>query len=150
MLTREEKIEFGKYLRGLREGKGLSLRDVQKEVGISPGYLSLVEAGERNPPAAEFLRKLARLYGASPAEMLRRGGRMDEGAQQDLELDELRRAYEYVINDPRFPSGHSISSEPTPDIMRFMIEMYEKGTGKKLIGGNEEFKLPHHPDEEGR
>lgn len=141
MLTREQKIEFGKYLRGLREGKGLSLRDVQKEVGISPGYLSLVESGERNPPTAEFLTKLARLYGASPAEMLRRAGRFDEDAEQDLELDELRRAYEFVIQDPRFQSGHSISSEPTPDIMRFMVEMYEKGTGKKLIGGKGTFKI---------
>jgi HTH-type transcriptional regulator, competence development regulator len=141
MLTREQRNEFGKYLRGLREGKGLSLRDVQKEAGISPGYLSLVEAGERNPPAREFLIKLARLYGASPAEMLRRGGRMDEGAEEDLELDELRRAYEFVIRDPRFQSGHSLSGEPTPDIMRFMVEMYEKGTGKILLGGKPTFRI---------
>ena len=147
LLTREQRIEFGKYLRGLRDGKRLSLREVQREAGISPGYLSLVEAGERNPPAAEFLRKLARLYDASPAEMLRRAGREDENTERDLEMDELRRAYEYVIRDPRFPSGHSISSEPTPDIMRFMIEMYEKGTGLRLLGSRSEFKVPEDTPE---
>jgi transcriptional regulator with XRE-family HTH domain len=148
MLTDEQKIEFGRFLRGLREGKRLSLRDVQREAGISPGYMSLVEGGLRNPPTAEFLVKLARLYDVSPAEMLRRAGRSDEGVtQQDLELEELRRAYQLVISDDRFPSGHSISSEPTPDIMRFMVEMYEKGTGLKLLGGKSEFKLPDKENE---
>src|SRR5687768_10526852 len=120
-MTPEQRVQFGKYLRALRERKRLTLRDVQAEAGISTGYLSLVEAGERNPPAAEFLRKLARLYQVNPVEMLRRGGRFDEESAQDLEVDELRRAYDFVIRDPRFQSGHSLSSEPTPDIMRFMV-----------------------------
>jgi hypothetical protein len=60
-------------------------------------------------------------------------------------LDELRRAYQYVIEDRRFQSGHSLSTEPTPDVMRFMVEMYEKATGLKLIGGSARFAL----DEEG-
>jgi transcriptional regulator with XRE-family HTH domain len=147
MLTPKERIEFGKYLRGLREGKGYSLRDVQSGVKISPGYLSLIEAGERNPPRAEFLRKLARYYDVSPAEMLRRAGRLDEEAERDVELDDLRRAYELVIHDPRFQSGHSLSSEPTPDIMRFMVEMYEKGTGKRLLGGKPRFSLDEEEPE---
>ena len=147
MLTREQRIEFGKYLRGLREGRGLSLADAQREAGISKGYLSLVEAGERNPPSAEFLRKLARLYQASATEMLRRGGRLDANAAEDVELDELVRAYEFVINDPQFESGHSISSAPSPDIMRFMVEMYEKGTGKKLIGGKGAFRMDEGEEE---
>ncbi len=146
-MTPQERIEFGKYLRGLREGKGCSLRDVQSRVNISPGYLSLIEAGERNPPGAEFLRKLARYYDVSPAEMLRRAGRLDEEAEKDVELDELRRAYEFVISDSRFQSGHSLSSEPTPDVMLFMVEMYEKGTGKKLLGGKPRFSLEEEETE---
>lgn len=147
MLTPQQRIEFGKYLAKLREGKGLSLRDVQREAEISPGYLSLVEAGSRNPPLQAVLRKLARLYGESPKEMLRRAGRLDEEAGEDLALDELRRAYEFVIADPRFQSGHSISSEPTPDIMRFMVEMYEKATGKRLLGGKPTFSLEEGQEE---
>lgn len=133
MLTPQQKVEFGKYLRSLREGARKSLREVQRDCQISPGYLSLIESGERNPPNPEFLKKLARFYGASPTEVLRRAGRLEEPEEEDLELDRLRRAYEYVISDKRFRSGNSLSSEPTPDVMRFVVEMYQRLTNLNLL-----------------
>lgn len=145
MLTPQQRIEFGKYLRGLREGAGKSLRQVQNECKISPGYLSLVESGERNPPNSDFLRKLARFYGAPPLEVLRRAGRVEEPDDLDLEMDRLDRSYEFVINDKRFSTGHSLSGEPTPDVKRFVVEMYQRLTGLNLL----EEKPPLTPDEPG-
>ncbi|AHY43724.1 XRE family transcriptional regulator [Stutzerimonas decontaminans] len=43
----------------LRENKGLSLEALARAVGISPAYLGLIEAGEREPDAA-IRRALAR------------------------------------------------------------------------------------------
>jgi len=133
MLTLQQKKEFGRYLRDLRDAAGKSLREVQKECQISPGYLSLIESGERNPPNAEFLKKLARYYNASPTEVLKRAGRLEEPDEEDLELDRLRRAYDYVISDKRFSSGNSLSIDPTPETMRFVVEMYERLTNLNLL-----------------
>ncbi|MCQ4296409.1 helix-turn-helix transcriptional regulator [Pseudomonas stutzeri] len=43
----------------LREAKGLTLEVLARSVGISPAYLGLIEAGEREPDAA-IRRALAR------------------------------------------------------------------------------------------
>lgn len=44
----------------LREAKGLSQADLARAVGISPHYLELIEAGERQPDGA-IARALARV-----------------------------------------------------------------------------------------
>jgi len=46
-------------LSALREAKGLSQEALARAVGISPAYLGLIEAGEREPDAA-IRRALAR------------------------------------------------------------------------------------------
>lgn len=46
-------------LSALREAKGLSQDALARSVGISPAYLELIEAGEREPDAA-IRRALAR------------------------------------------------------------------------------------------
>lgn len=136
ILTKQQLEEFGAYLRGLRQQAGLSLRQVQKEIGISPGYLALVENAERNPPQPEFLRKLAALYKVSPVEILRHAGYLeaDEAEEVDDEQTELQWAYDAVRRDPTYRSGQSLSGEATPDVMRFVVELYEHYTGKKLLG----------------
>ncbi|EWC41002.1 helix-turn-helix domain-containing protein [Pseudomonas stutzeri] len=46
-------------LGALREAKGMSLEQLARAVGISPAYLGLIEAGEREPDGA-IRRALAR------------------------------------------------------------------------------------------
>ncbi|WP_137818443.1 MULTISPECIES: helix-turn-helix domain-containing protein [unclassified Pseudomonas] len=55
-------------LSALREGKGLSLEELARTVGISPHYLTLIESGERQPDAA-IRRALARALGISGWEL---------------------------------------------------------------------------------
>jgi transcriptional regulator with XRE-family HTH domain len=74
VLTREQREEFGGYLRGLRQGARMSLRCVHRETGISPGYLSLIERGDRNPPQPAFLLRLAACYRTPGVDLLRRAG----------------------------------------------------------------------------
>lgn len=53
-------------LRDLREARGLTLRQMEQETGISRGYLSRFERG-RELPADQHVAALERAYGA-PAE----------------------------------------------------------------------------------
>ena len=39
----------GPAIRGIREALGISLRTCAKDVSLSPGYLSRIEAGDRQP-----------------------------------------------------------------------------------------------------
>ena len=54
---------FGKYLKGLRKEKGLTLRDVESEAKISNAYLSQIERGKRGIPTIKVLGKLSKVYG---------------------------------------------------------------------------------------
>ncbi|MGH8434772.1 MAG: helix-turn-helix domain-containing protein [Pseudomonas sp.] len=51
-------------LSALREGKGLSLEELARTVGISPHYLTMIESGERQPDTA-IRRALAWTLGIS-------------------------------------------------------------------------------------
>jgi len=46
--------------------KGLSLRQMAGECGISPGYLSLVLNEKRVPPQPEIIDKMTRVLGLAP------------------------------------------------------------------------------------
>lgn len=147
MLRPEDRKEFGRYLKGLREAKDKKLREVQRDCQISPGYLSLIESGERNPPNTEFLKKLALYYGAPMAEVMRRAGRGHELDPQVLEEDRIRRAFSYVINDTRFTTGHSLTGEQTVETMRFVVEMYQNFTGLNLLDERLEKPTPTDVEE---
>jgi HTH-type transcriptional regulator, competence development regulator len=56
---------LGQYLRGAREARQLSLREVERQVGVSNAYLSQVESGRIKEPSPNVLFKLTELYGAA-------------------------------------------------------------------------------------
>lgn len=49
---------FGKVLRTLRTTAGLSLREVARDLDVSPTYLSLIETGKIPPPVEEKIHRL--------------------------------------------------------------------------------------------
>ena len=59
----QEKMEnYGDYIKALRQSKGLTLRDVEKETDVSNAYLSQLESGKVKQPSPLTLNKLAELY----------------------------------------------------------------------------------------
>ncbi len=54
---------YGEYLKALRESKGLTLRDVEKQTDVSNAYLSQLESGRIKQPSPTMLYKLSELYG---------------------------------------------------------------------------------------
>lgn len=54
--------DFGKELRRLRQSRGVTLRTVEQETGISNAYLSQLETGKIAKPSPNYLYKLAEFY----------------------------------------------------------------------------------------
>lgn len=65
---------LGQYLLAVRENKQLSLRAVEKAVGISNAYLSQLESGKIKQPSPSILHKLAEFYEISYSEVMKFAG----------------------------------------------------------------------------
>jgi HTH-type transcriptional regulator, competence development regulator len=81
---RERAEGLGGYLRSLRTGLGLSLRDVEEatEKEVSNAYLSQLENGKILKPSPNILHTLAVLYGASYQKLMERAGYVSPIAKQ--------------------------------------------------------------------
>ncbi len=75
--------EFGEKLRQCRTLKSLTLRDVERETGISNAYLSQLEQAKVNEPSPHILQKLAVFYEIPYGTLLRLAGYLPpmEGTQ---------------------------------------------------------------------
>lgn len=126
--------QLGNYLRELRNRKRLTLREVEEQSGASGSYLSQVEQGKRQP-SAELLRKIAPTYGASVKELLSMAGYLDEPEVKMSDQERIEWAFNCVISDPDYKFGTSLrtSGELSLEAKRFIVEVYEKATGKKLL-----------------
>jgi HTH-type transcriptional regulator, competence development regulator len=70
----QKRDNLGTYLAAARNRKGLSLRAVEAETGISNAYLSQLETGKIREPSPSNLHKLGELYGVSYATLLKLAG----------------------------------------------------------------------------
>ena len=125
--------EIGPLLRRLRGET--SLRDVGRLTGISNSYLSQIERGDRRP-GPNVLKRLGSLYGVDVQDLLQRAGFLenpDDMAARDDEPQEVERAYQYVLTDPKFRVGTRPSGPLSLEAKRFIVEMYERFTGKRLL-----------------
>jgi transcriptional regulator with XRE-family HTH domain len=71
---------LGEELARLRQVKGrsVSLREVERQTGISNEYLSQLERGVATKPAPDVLQKLAKFYGAPYESLLMAAGYLKE------------------------------------------------------------------------
>ena len=128
--------ELGKYLKRLRLEKDLTLIDVQKKTGISTGYLSEIERGNRVSPHPTILRKLAEVYGVGDKEVMEVAGYLArEGMKIFSQKEEIEWAFNAALMDPEF--GRFINrgrAKFMPVEMKIeLIRYYEKMTKKRLL-----------------
>jgi len=135
-MDENEMKAFGSYLKRLRLEKKLSLRQVEKAVGISNSYLYQIERGERNVPKLEILRKMATTYDVSFASLMA-AARLQEPDQEDLyykNVKKIENAFEFIRNNPDYVFGtHLNSSELSLEVKRFVVEMFQETTGINLL-----------------
>jgi len=129
---------FAEYMRSLREGQKLSVREAAAKSGVSVSYITQIENERRRTPSPEVLKKLAPTYNVPVRDLLKAAGYMDDIREVKPALsdeEEVERAFQYVVTDPRYQSGTRVTGPITTEVKRFVVEMYEKATGKKLITG---------------
>jgi transcriptional regulator with XRE-family HTH domain len=63
------RTEIGDRVRGLREGKKVSLRQFAIDAGFNPNVLSRIERGEHNM-TLDTLFRLSRSLGVTPTDLL--------------------------------------------------------------------------------
>ena len=122
--------DFGTLLKRLRGA--LSLRDVNRLCGVSGSYLSQIERGQRRP-GRNLVLKLAEAYGVDGEELLKRAGHTGQPAPNSRETLDVERAFQYVLDDPDFRVGTRPDGPLSTNSKRFIVEMYERFTGKRLL-----------------
>ena len=118
-----------KSLRGTR-----TLRQVETETGVSNAYLCNIELGMKRP-GLKTLSKLASYYQVPLHDLLQVMAMPFEKTPdpQKGSVADIQRGYAYVIEDPVF-SQYQKPAEAMPiDAQRFVVQMYEHYTGKRLI-----------------
>jgi len=130
---------FGVYLKRLRKERGLTLKQVERTAHVSNAYVSQVERGLRNPPQPEVLKRLARVYEVSQRELMVAAGHLEDDSSERITREKLENAYKHVISDPNYRHGTRLKgSHLSLDAKRFIVEMYESVTGRKLLETGEQ------------
>ena len=65
-----EHSTFGDHIRAERDRAELGLREAARTLGISPSYLSRLEADEFKPPSGNLLLRMAQVYRADIKKMI--------------------------------------------------------------------------------
>jgi transcriptional regulator with XRE-family HTH domain len=117
---------LGEELARLRQVKGraLSLREVERQTGISNEYLSQLERGVATKPAPDVLQKLAKFYGAPYEALLVAAGYLKE-KPADRHRHVFPREVEAVAKTAQF-SGEEW--EEVRNFMTFLATKRKPGT----------------------
>ena len=127
-----ERMTIGEILRQLR-GE-LTLREVSGQTGIPNAVLSQFETGTRIPNV-EVVQRLAVCYRVGVTDILRPTGILDD---QHLDpyadrINRLEHSYQYLLADPRLRTLPKPTDPVPPETKRFLVTVYERLTGKKLL-----------------
>lgn len=85
---KENRGTFGAYLKSLRNGKDLSLRDVEEATNkeISNAYLSQLENNRISKPSPNILYRLSHIYSVSYENLMERAGYIAPRKEEGKEL----------------------------------------------------------------
>ena len=127
---------FGSFMRRLRKARGLTLKQVETQANVSNAYISQIERGLRNPPHPDILKRLAKTYDLALRDLLVAAGYLEEDSAEAAKRRTLEKAFEHVQSDPAFKHGTRLKgTHVSLETKRFIVEMYEKLTNRKLLKG---------------
>jgi len=125
-------MKFGEYMRKLRKEKGLTLKQVESAAQVSNAYISQIERGLRKPPHPDILKRLAKIYEVTHYDLLIAAGYLEDPEEQ-IKREKIEKAFQHVLTDPNYKYGTRLKGHVSLDMKRFIIEMYEKSAGRKLL-----------------
>lgn len=121
--------EFGKYLRGLRKSKKMTIRQLELYAGVSNAYLSHIENGKRGIPSPDILKKLSTPLGVDYDELMEKAGYIEdnnkeakkEAAEKLLEYLELELTNEEIKDRLTFKvDSMTLSNEEMDEFIDFV------------------------------
>jgi transcriptional regulator with XRE-family HTH domain len=79
---------FGELVKHYRELKGLSLRQVEEDLGMSATNISRIERGVVSPPPRDVIERIAEVLDAPADQLARAAGIMLSNTSPDIDLEE--------------------------------------------------------------
>jgi transcriptional regulator with XRE-family HTH domain len=104
------KSMISEVVKALREARGWSPAELSRRTGLKSGYISQLEAGEKQNPTQKTLEKLARAFEMSLSELMRAlgvGGDTPPDAMRDMIIDAEFRELSAIW--PRLPAGDRLA-----------------------------------------
>lgn len=71
-------MQFGEYVKGLREMKGISQKRLASMSGFSNGEISKIESGDRKKPSPALLKAVAPYLGVPYELLMKKAGYLEE------------------------------------------------------------------------
>ena len=126
-----EAVDFGSYLKGLRKGKKLTVRQLDLYSGVSHSYISQMERGSRGIPSPDILQKLSKPLGIEYEELMKKAGYIEENKKENaFTLPESE--YDRVLDEAEKEFGVSLRDDPIVlDAMRELIRRFAQMKMKK-------------------
>lgn len=103
-------MNFGEYLKNLRNENKLSQRELSEKSGVSNAEISRIESGERKKPSPIMLKAIAPYLGITYEDLLQKAGYLEEVIEHE----------NYTENIYRDENGALV------DVTRRMKDMYDK------------------------
>jgi transcriptional regulator with XRE-family HTH domain len=119
-------------LKAARRRKEWSQRDLARESGVPYTTIWRLENGRTAEPKMGVLQKLSDALDTSIDYLVGSTQSMETDSAL-LEVDKVERAYEFARGDTDFQFGTRLRGELSIEAKRFIVELYEKATGKKLL-----------------
>ena len=130
--TTRHRTAIGELLRDLRADR--TLRDVEQDTGISNTYLSNLEQGLRRP-GIKTLSTLSEYYEVPLNELLKVADmpHQEDSEGREISALDIRRSFNFLASDPDLYRYETPSELLSLDAQRYIVQLYEHFTGKKLL-----------------
>lgn len=126
-------MNFGAYLRALREEKKLSVNQLAMYSEVSAAGISRIENGKRGIPKPPTIKKLAGALKVPYEEMMQAAGYIEEASpvhlmkEEEMTLAKIKEAAEhYELSDLEIFDGDiwsSLSKKEIEDLNRYLLFM---------------------------
>ena len=131
--------KVGELLKAARRQRGWSQGELAKRSGISQSTIWRIENGLIAEPKIGIMLRLAEALGLDIHQLIGQPSLVsseEPGQVEVLEEQEEHRidlAYQLCRTDPRFPLGLRVTGEPSIEAKRWIIQLYEAATGRRLL-----------------
>ena len=121
MTVQNKKKTFGTYIRSLRLYRGLGLRELARQLGISAPYLSDLEKDKRGAPRVDFVRNIVKILDADSEIIYDLAGKSRNTIASDIE--DLLIAKPEIVSLLRSANFFNLSKQQILEIKETMTSL---------------------------